>query len=344
MKLCTIKRLVPLLLLFLALVSGLEALRGGSSGVAMAAGGTVTVVNRTVIPLQISDTKDHPLAMVGPARSTVIPAPPGRYTLRASRLDGSLYLEATLIVNTKKTVTWDILPTESVLEIRNRTTQDVMIELDGQPLVEVAAGGTQRVDGIRPGSRQLTAIHNGLPVAKVVAEFVKQDTYLWSLGQTGNPEAGIPVLRVRNFSGQKVRILVNGQRRIDIGPADSAALVGINPGEIKVEALSVRDGSSIASAMVPLAAGQTVVWEVAGKEGKRAAVEVRNQTDKVLKVCVDGSFCLRIKPKSSTQYDSLAPGRHTFQAYDLATDRLVDALEADLLPIAPYEWTVEGKP
>jgi len=330
MKYRLIARLIPLVLLLLVWHVG-QAREGG---------GTVTVVNRTVIPLQITDRQDLVLTQVAPTRSVVIPAPLGRNTFRAQRLDGSLYLEATVVVNTRSSVVWDILPTEAVLEVHNQTTKDVLIEVDGQPLVEVMAGKTLRIDGIRPGSRHLTASNEGIPMAGTVAELVKHDTYVWSLGQPGHQDVGIPVLRVRNFSGQPVRIVINGQRRIDLSPADSAALVGIKPGEVKVEAQALRSGATVARETLTLIAGQTFVWEVAGPEGKRATVEVKNQTGKALKVCVDGTFCLRIKPRSSARYDALAPGLHTFQAYDLATDRLLEALEADLTSRAPYEWTV----
>jgi hypothetical protein len=310
------------------------------SGAVHAAGGSVTVVNHTVIPLQITDAAEKPIVQVGSARSQVIPSPPGRRTFRALRLDGSLYLEATVVVKPKGTVVWEIVPIEAVLDIRNNTTRDVTIEVDGQPLADLKAGASMRMDGIRPGARQLTARSGETRVATTVAQLTRRDTYVWNLGQPGNADAGIPVLRVRNFSGQAVKIFVNGRSRITLYPAESSALVGIAPGPVQVEARALKTGAAVAKSSLNLARGQTFVWEVAGPEGSRATLEVRNRMRHPLKVCVDGAFCLQVRPESAIQYDDLAPGRHTFQAYALETDRLVEAIDADLVAGNPYQWDV----
>lgn len=312
--------------------------------------GYIVIRNHTVIPLTVKTTQKttqktivnpRVLAEIAPSRSQKITVPQGSHNFEVYRMDGSRYSIGTLKVRSKNITKWDIFPIEATLEIENKTLQKVSIFVDNQMLSEIGIGASTRIDGIRPGSRWLKAVDaKGNLISNQIAELPIRSTYYWMVRPNENSAGKIPTLNIRNFSGETVKIFVNKTYRITLYPGDTAALGGIKAGITNLEAKTLN-GITLVKERIQIEQSSSPTWEIAGSTGKKAVLEVSNKTTEIIRVCVDGSFCIRLLPNSTKQYDAIKPGRHTFQAYEISSEKLIDALEAELSTISVYSWEIE---
>lgn len=325
-------RLLLLLLLMLSIFTSESAFADGS----------LEVMNGTSIPLTLLQLNGGTLGTQKPGEDRIYALPEGEVALSATRPDGSVYIDARLNIHSGALTRWAITPLEGRLEVRNNTAQALSVEVNEQVMGEVDVGKSLLLEGLRPGKLLLLARSlSGVTVQRTILELSPSGKQVWALGQDGNEGAGVPVLRVRNFSGERVDLFVNGTFRQPVSPGDSAVLVGFTPGELGVVARKAGSSEVVAETQLTFAGGELKTWTVPSPTGLKAVVEVNNRTPVALKICVDGAFCLKLKPQTRLQYDALTTGRHVLQAYHFTTGQLVDELDTTLAGGTPYQWDIE---
>lgn len=306
-----------------------------------ALGGTVQVTNSAPVPVQIVDSAAGALANLEAGATATVAMPDGDRALRAITPDGSVYSAVVIRVGAKGSPRWEILNNQATLEVRNRSGAAVTIVVDDQPLGECPSLATLRLESLRPGLRELRAISEGETVATVAAQLTPGDVYVWRLDPLGITGAGVSLLRVSNFSGGPVDVFVAGLKRVRVQPGDSAAMVGIPEGDVTVEARR-PDGARVDSAVLAFGPETLHRWMVTGADGGRAVVEVVNDGPRAIKVCVDGSYCLRVGAYARIQYDEVTPGPHSFQAYDLLAGTLLQTGDLEATVGTPFRWVVSA--
>lgn len=308
------------------------------------ADGSLEALNVTHIPLDLRLSTGQLLGTHAPGQARLYTLPEGDVGITALRPDGSVYVDVHIKISAGGLTRWEITPMEGILDVRNNSSKHVFIEINEQTMGEVEAGKALKLEGIRPGRLLIQAVdEKGALVQRTVLELMPAGTQVWILGQEGNAAAGIPVLRVRNFSGERALVLVNGESRLELAPGELSTLVGFNPGEVSVVAQRPSSHEPLSEIKLQFNGGETKTWTIPSPTGLKAIVEVNNQTAVPLKICVDGAFCLKLKAKARLQYDAISTGRHVFQAYQFGTETLIDSLDATISGGNPYQWDIESR-
>jgi len=237
-------------------------------------------------------------------------------------------------------------PEGAILEVENRTTDDLALSVRGRTEAIVHSGTRLRVRHLLPGqveaSARATRGGPGAFAAHTTIALVSGETKHWSIvpdaaGGEPLPEVpGLGSLRVANPTKKDVSVLVNGVRVGRVFAGAERRFDDLPAGVTRVMARP-DDGTAPTDAELMLVANEEIPWRF---EQVGAELQVMNGTDEAIELTIDGEARGRI-PAGETWTSREAPGLRVLQARSEPSRRPYEAV-LDLTQSAPSSWKVEA--
>ncbi len=237
-------------------------------------------------------------------------------------------------------------PAGAILEVENRTSEDLSLSVRGRTEAIVRSGARMRVRNLVPGkadvSARTTAGGPGAFQVERAVTLVAGVIEVWSIlpdaagGEALPPVPGLGALRVINPTPKDVSILVNGVRMGRIFAGAERRFDDIPEGTVRVGGRP-DDGTAGQDTELAVVAGTEATWRFEQRGGE---LVIDNTTDEALEVTIDGEPRPRIGP-GETWRSFEAPGVRLVQARSEPSRRPYEAV-LELTTQAPVSWTVKA--
>ena len=237
-------------------------------------------------------------------------------------------------------------PSSAILEVENRTPDDLSLSVRGRTEAIVRSGTRVRVRNLTPGqadvSARATAGGAGAFHVEHALTLRAGAIDVWSIlpdaaaGEALPPVPGLGAIRVVNPTQKDVSVLIDGVRMGRIFAGAERRFDDIPEGTVRVGGRP-DDGTAGQDTELAIVAGTEATWRFEQRGGE---LIIDNTTDEALEVTIDGESRPRIGP-GETWRSFEAPGVRLVQARSEPSRRPYEAV-LELTTAAPVSWTVKA--
>ena len=189
--------------------------------------------------------------------------------------------------------------------IKNNSRVSLKLLVDGRHETILAPGAMHRTSRMRTGTHRIEAY----PIASSSRGSVSmKKTFIVRPGQTARVELGrfMADVRVSNPYDRRVRVWVDGDRKLRLGPYETATVTGLLPGRHTIE--MKKRGRVLNRMELKLNHGQVARWSPLARY--RGRVSVANNAQHSISVTVGGHVMQQVAPGESAMFEGLVPGEH----------------------------------